>query len=357
MLDQLSIPIVQAPMAGGVSTPALAAAVSEAGGLGFLAAGMVPPDKLVQQLADCRALTRRPFGVNLFCPSTERAADETVEQYAELVESLAGEHGVALDEPRFDDDDFVEKLDLLVADPPAVVSFVFGCPDRADVDRLHGAGAQVWVTVTDVDEARRAVEVGSDAVVAQGAEAGGHRGAWKDDDARESPPVLDLVATLRRAFDADGTQGQAGEAGPGQEFPIIAAGGLMTGEHVAQAIGAGAAAGQLGTAFMLTPEAATSRPHRRLIASDRPTQITRAFTGRRARGIVNGWMARLDGAAPSAYPQILNLTRPMRTYGLSIGDPDLMSLWAGVHHAQARELPAAELVAELAAELSSVGGA
>ncbi|MDO9353453.1 MAG: nitronate monooxygenase [Solirubrobacteraceae bacterium] len=355
MLDQLSHPIIQAPMAGGVSTPALAAAVSEAGGLGFISAGMLSPDKLRVQLAALRELTDRPFGVNVFSPSAAPGDELAVAEYASVLSGLVGEGSPSLGRARFHDDHYAAKLAILTDDAPAVVSFTFGCPSPQEIGELHDAGAEVWVTVTQVDEAQLAVAAGADAVIAQGSEAGGHRGAWTDDD-REQVPTLELVAAIRRALDGAGAQGHEGDEELDGGYPLIAAGGLMTGEHVAQALGAGATAAQLGTAFMLTPEAGTNRPLRRLIAEDRPTAITRAFTGRRARGIVNRWMEQVGDSAPSAYPEVLTLTAPVRTHGLSVGDSDLMSLWAGERHQEARELPAAELVHELVSELTSVGG-
>jgi nitronate monooxygenase len=355
MLDQLSLPIVQAPMAGGPSTPELAIAVSEAGGLGFLAAGLTTPDALRAQLAAVRAGTSRPFGVNLFVPSPSPGDPAAIAAYAAQIQPLAEAQGIALGEPRFDDGGYDALVEVVLEDVPAVVSFVFGRPSDDLVERLHAAGAQVWVTVTQVEEARAAVSAGADAVIAQGSEAGGHRGAWVDDETPQVP-LLELISAVRHALDADGVPGKDGEADPAGGFPIIAAGGLMTGEHVAQAIGAGATAGQLGTAFMLTPEAGTGHAHRRAIGGPAPTAITRAFSGRRARGIVNTWMTRVGETAPRAYPEVVHLTAPLRAHGSAIRDPDLISLWAGERHADARELPAADLMRELAEELANVGG-
>lgn len=355
MLDQLTHPIVQAPMAGGVSTPDLAVAVSDAGGLGFLAAGMLDPSVLRDQIAAVRARTDRPFGVNVFSPSPEPGDAQEIQAYADLLDSTVAATGTAPGQPRFHDDAYDEKIAILVEAAPAVVSFTFGCPSPEVTTRLQDAGVKVWVTVTQVDEAREAVAAGADAIVAQGSEAGGHRGAWVDDD-REQVPTLELVGAIRHALDADGVQGGDGEADFDGGFPIIATGGLMTGEHVAQALGAGASAAQLGTAFMLTPEAGTNRPHRRLLAEDHPTAVTRAFSGRRGRGIVNSWMEQVGDEAPSAYPELIDVTAPIRTHGLSVGNPDEMSLWAGERHTEARELPAARLIDELVAELGNVGG-
>ncbi|MGD9696600.1 MAG: nitronate monooxygenase [Thermoleophilia bacterium] len=333
----LAVPVVQAPMAGGPSTPALAAAVSGAGGLGFVAIAYLAPDAAAARIAEVRALTGAPFGVNLFCPPSGAAAPAAVDAYRRVVEPLAAAHGVALGAPRVDDDGWEAKLDLLVEHRPAVVSFAFGCPDGAVVERLRAAGIAVWVTVTDAREAALAAAAGADALVAQGAEAGGHRGSFEDRD--DPPQPLDELLPAVRA------------AGGGA--PVVAAGGLMDGGAIAAALGAGAAAAQLGTAFLLCPEAGTSPVHRAAVAGSAPTTITRAFTGRRARGVVNAWTEGIGRDAPSAYPEIHHLTAPLRAHGRARGEADLVSLWAGVGHARARPIPAAELVAELAREIAA----
>lgn len=188
ILDQLSIPIVQAPLAGGPSTPALAAAVSEAGGFGFVAAGYRAPDALAQEITASRELTKRPFGVNVFAPVPGPADPEVVEQYATALQSEARRAGVELGRPRFDGDRFEDKLRLLREDPVAVVSFTFGCPSHGVIASLKEVGSEVWITVTDVEEAEQAEAAGASALVVQGNEAGGHRGSFVD-----RPAPTDLV--------------------------------------------------------------------------------------------------------------------------------------------------------------------
>src|SRR4051794_38611763 len=177
MLDRLDVPIVQAPLAGGPSTPELAAAVAGAGGLGFVAGGYRTPDALAEAIARTRELTDGPFGVNVFAPTGAPADPDAVRRYADALRPLAEAAGVALGEPRFDDDAFAAKLELLLDAPPAVVSFTFGCPTAETVARVHAAGAEAWVTVTGPDEAEQAVAAGADALVVQGVEAGGPPGA------------------------------------------------------------------------------------------------------------------------------------------------------------------------------------
>ena len=329
-LDVLDHPVVQAPMAAGPSTPALAAAVSGAGGLGFVAAGYRTPDQLRTDMAATRASTARPFGVNIFVLGGVPADAAAVARYAELLAPMARSAGVELGVPRSDDDHYAAKLAVVVEERPAVVSFAFGCPAPAAVDRLHAAGIAVWVTVTDASEAAAAAAAGADALVAQGSEAGAHRGSFTDGD-DEPIPLADLVPAVL----ATG-------------LPVVAAGGLMDGADIAAVRAAGAGAAQLGTAFLLCPEAGTAPVHRAAIAAPAVTTITRAFTGRRARGIVNAWTEAVGDAAPSAYPEVHYLTAPLRAHGRAVGHPDLVNLWAGTRHHLAREIPAAELVAELA---------
>jgi len=174
ILERLDMPIVLAPLAGGPSTPRLAAAVSAAGGLGFLAAGYLSAEALADQIAATRDLTPAPFGVNLFVPGAPSPPGSVVD-YARRIAALAAEAGVELGQPRYDDDAWATKLALLTADPPPVVSFTFGCPDPSIIGTLRRAGSEVWVTVTTPVEAGNAASAGADVLVAQGSEAGGHR--------------------------------------------------------------------------------------------------------------------------------------------------------------------------------------
>ncbi len=342
LLDQLDVPIVLAPMAGGPSTPALAAAVSESGGLGFLAAGYLTPERLDEQLAAVRRTTSAPFGVNLFSPPGAAGDPAAIEVYvAEVVAPLAQANGVALGVARHDDDAYDAKLDLLVARRPAAVSFTFGCPSATAVERLQRAGIEAWVTVTDADEAHAAQQSGAAVLVAQGGEAGGHRGSFLDDD-RDPLPLDDLLARLRSP-----------RASGAQEPPaIVATGGLMDGADVARVLAAGAAAAQLGTAFLCCPEAGTVAVHRDAVRSDRATVLTRAFTGRRARGLANGWTAAAGARAPRAYPEIHHVTSPLRAHGRASDQADLINMWAGTGHQRVRTLAAGDLVREIASELA-----
>jgi nitronate monooxygenase len=286
-LDGLEAPLVGAPLAGGPSTPALAAAVSDAGGLGFVAAGYKTADEVARELVDVRRLTGRPFGLNVFYPTRDDVGEGVLTAYGERLRPEAERFGVEPGEPRWSDDDWDAKLELAARAAPAVVSFTFGCPEREVVETLRAAGSAVWCTVTSVDEARLAAAVRVDALVVQGREAGGHQGSFLA-EAGEPLPTLGLLRQVARATD----------------LPLVAAGGIASGGAIAAALAAGASAAQVGTALVLAPEAGTSDPYREALRGDRPTRLTRAFTGRRARGLVNRFMRDHDMAAPRGYPEV-----------------------------------------------------
>jgi nitronate monooxygenase len=336
VLDRLAVPIVLAPLAGGPSTPELTAAVSNAGGFGFLAAGYLTVSALAERLERTRTLTDAPIGVNLFVPGTP-APPQAVDAYAARLADDAGQAGVELGAARFDDDDWTAKLELLIATPVAVVSFTFGCPEPEVIGRLHDVGSEVWVTVTGPGEARFAVDAGADALVVQGAEAGGHRASFRDDPAADVTGGIGLLSLLQLV------RAQA-------DLPLVATGGIATGAAIAAVLAAGAAAAQLGTAFLRCPEAGTAAVYRQALADNAPTAMTRAFTGRLARGLRNRLLDRYSAAAPVAYPEVHHLTAPLRQAGRDAGDPGLVNLWAGQTYELGRQLPAGQLVRVLAEE-------
>jgi nitronate monooxygenase len=329
----LALPIVQAPLAGGPSTPVLAAAVSCAGALGFLAAGYKTANAVARDIATVRAATDAPFGVNLFFPGAATADPDAVTRYAATLAGEAARQEVELGAPLSDDDDWDAKLALLHTLRPAVASFTFGCPPAALVTALQADGIAVWVTVTTPAEARAAATAGVDALIVQGAEAGGHRGSFDD----ALPGAIGLLALLQLV---------AAET----ELPLVATGGIMSGAGIAAVLAAGASAAQLGSALLLTPEAGTSAPHRAAIVAGGETALTRAFSGRTARGVVNRFLREHDADAPSAYPEVHHLTAPLRAAARERGDAEAINLWAGEAHRLAQELPAGELVQRLAAD-------
>ncbi|MEU9145851.1 nitronate monooxygenase [Streptomyces sp. NPDC048349] len=337
-------PIVQAPMAGGASCPPLAAAVCEAGGLGFLAGGHKTADGMYQEIKRVHALTRRPFGVNLFMPQTGHVDPAAVEAYRGQLAGEASWYEISLaDEDVIGtcDDGYEAKLAILLEDPVPVVSFTFGAPAPAVLAALRRAGTYTVVTATSVEEARSAQEAGADAVCVQGVEAGGHQGTHRDDpqaDGTASVGLLALVAQVREAV----------------ALPIIAAGGLMRGSQIAALLAAGAEAAQLGTAFLACPESGADPLHKKALTDPLfvRTELTRAFSGRPGRGLVNRFMREHGPYAPAAYPQVHHLTSGLRKAAAAAGDPQGMALWAGQGHRLARALPAGELMEVLAAELA-----
>jgi nitronate monooxygenase len=332
-ISHLEHPIVQAPMGGGPSTPALAGAVSEAGGLGFLGAGYRSPAAVREEIGQLRRLTERPFGINLFVPGPARADRGAVAAYASTLKGEAERYGVELGGPVHDDDNWDDKLALFAEEAVPVVSVTFGLPPGAAVEALHDAGCALWITVTTVAEAAAAQEAGADALVVQGVEAGGHRGSF-DEAAPGQVGLLALLQLVRSVTD----------------LPLVATGGIATGRGIAAVLAAGAAAAQLGTAFMLTPEAGTSPAHREALRGAGPTALTRAFTGRSARGIENRFMREHEADAPLGYPEVHHLTAPVRAAARERDDAEGFHVWAGQAHPLAVELPAAELVSRLAEE-------
>lgn len=337
MLPKLSVPIIQAPMLG-ASTPQMAIAVSEAGGLGSLAPGLGPKE-LRQAIAAVRTGTDRPFAVNLFVLEPAAADPPEVARALELLAPYYSALGLLTPLiPTRWAEDFADQFEALVESRVAAASFTFGCLTAAQVDRLHGVGTAVIGTATTVAEARAWEAVGADAVCAQGSEAGGHRGTFLAPVEASLIGTMALVPALRDAV----------------RCPVIAAGGIMDGRGIAAALTLGAWAVQLGTAFLLTPEAATSAPWRQAIAAAPPdaTRLTRAFSGRYARGIENRFMRELRPVEQTLppYPVQNALTQPLRQAAARAGQPELMSLWAGQGLKQIRTLGAAALVGTLWAE-------
>jgi len=328
------LPIVQAPMAGGPSTPELAAATNAAGGFGYVAAGYLTADALDDLLRRTRALTSAPIGVNLFVPGARAPDEAAIAEYARSLSGEAARLGVEPGDPRWDDDAYDAKLDRLARSGVHTVSFTFGGPTPEVVERLHDAGTQVAVTVTSRDEAEQAAGIGADSLVVQGTEAGGHQGTF-DPAAPNTTRLADALAAVK-----------------GVGLPMVAAGGVMAAADAVAALEAGAQAVQIGTALLCTPEAGTSAPYRRALlerAYDE-TVITRAFSGRWARGLANRF-AREHADAPAGYPEIHYLTRPLRAAGAAAGDADVPNLWAGTGWRAVVERPAADVIAAIAAGL------
>jgi nitronate monooxygenase len=331
-----SRPLFVAPMAGGPTTVDLVAAASTAGAFAFVAGAYRSANELATEI---QAVSRRvpvPFGVNIFVPGRPSRDPNALARYTQELEREATELGIAIGPARWDDDDWDAKVEVLVETAPGIASFTFGCPPKPVVRALQRRNTLVMVTVTNIDEADAAVNAGADLLCAQGIEAGAHRGTFDDMAPDDELRTLDLVRAINDR----------------QPAPVVAAGGISTPTDVRAALDAGAVAVQAGTAFLCCDEAGTSSVHRRALGDCRydATALTRAFTGRRARGLVNGFMRR-HATAPSAYPEIHHATRPLRAAALRAGDGDRVNLWAGTGYRHARSAPAAAIVDSLLAAL------
>lgn len=347
LTDRLGIqPIIQAPMAG-VASPELAAAVSNAGGLGSLGIGASGVDKARAMIEQTRALTSRPFNVNVFChaPALRDAGRESawLAHLAPLFRESGGEPPAELDEiyRSFVEDDIA--FEMLLETRPAVVSFHFGLPSEARIRALREAGIYTLATATSLQEATDIQERGVDAIVAQGYEAGGHRGCFdpQADDERLSTSVLvrRLVSEIT--------------------LPVIAAGGIMDGQGIRSALALGACAAQLGTAFILCPESAANEGYRSTLKSERAemTRMTSVLSGRPARGILNRLIRHAEAApdattraTPPAYPVAYDAAKRLNATAAGLGHHEFAAHWAGQGAPLARELPAGELVNRLLQE-------
>ena len=334
-LNDLAIPIIAAPMAGGASTPNLVVAVSEAGGLGFLAGGYKTPEALAEQIRTVQQRTEHAFGVNLFVPQSPLTDRAAVEAYRD---ALARENPSAvfseIDET--DDDWFADKVDVVIARQVPVVSFTFGLPPIDAVERMHTAGSFLIATVTSVPEARQAVDRGVDALCVQGPEAGGHRGTFATRDEPGTLALGELLIAIREVV----------------TLPLIVAGGIHSGGQIASLLAAGAEAVQLGTALLRTDESGANPAHQDALVDPRfnETVITWAFSGRPARGLRNAFITAHDATVPHEYPQVHHLTKTVRADAARRGDPHGLALWAGTGFREAGTGSAATVLAALWAD-------
>jgi len=341
----LSHPIIQAPMAGGATTVDLVAAVCGAGALGFIGAAYLTPPQIAEVSRALRARTARPFGINLFAPLP---APETPRDATPALERVAPYHAeLGLPPPTLPastGDPFREQLAAALESGASVFSFTFGILPAGAIEAIKARGMFLIGTATTVEEARALEATGVDAVVAQGSEAGAHRGTFATDFEAAMIGTMALVP-------------QVADAVP---VPVIASGGIMDGRGIAAALALGASAAQMGTAFLTCDEAGIPDAHKAAIlgAREHETRLTRAFSGRPARGIVNRFMREVEGpGAPGAilpYPLQNVLTRPLRTAAAKQGRAEFLSLWAGQGVRMARRQSAADLVARLATEAEAV---
>ena len=317
-------------MAGGPSTVELVVAASDAGALAFVAGGYKKADELRAEMATVRAAGVDAFGVNLFVPGAPTGAQGQLAAYLASLRTLAVSLGTEVGAGEWDDDDYPAKLALVLAERPSVVSFTFGVPDPDVVGELQRGGSLVIVTVTTPEEADVARRVAPDALCLQGAEAGAHRGSLANVDRPDADrPLRALLTAVRRR----------------SLVPLVAAGGVAGPEDVEDLLALGATLVQAGTAFLRCPESGAHPAAKDALTGEvfTTTEVTRAFSGRRARALVNA-MVQEHPDAPPAYPEINNATRPLRAAAARRGDTGHMSLYAGTGFRSARARPAAEVV-------------
>jgi NAD(P)H-dependent flavin oxidoreductase YrpB (nitropropane dioxygenase family) len=330
----LSIPVIAAPMAGGPTTPAMVIAAHNVGGLGFLATGYKTPEAVETELRTMRD-AGIAFGVNVFAPNPVPISPERYAEYAQSMQREADRFGITLPDSPIDSDDyFGAKIDLLLAAPAPLVSFTFGIPGADVIRSLQRAGSAVVQTVTSRSEAEAAAAAGVDALAVQASVAGGHSGTLTPDNPPPALPLADLVAQITAAVG----------------LPVIAAGGLSTADDVAEVLRAGAEAAAVGTVLLLADESGASATHREALEDPARTEtvVTRAFTGRPARGLRNRFIDNYEASAPLGYPAIHYLTSPLRKAAAAAGEPELVHLWAGTGYRHARREPTAQILARLA---------
>jgi len=341
-LVNISYPIIQAPMVG-VSTPELAAAVSNAGGLGSIGIGASPTEKAREMISATRALTKNPFNVNVFChrPATHDQERESnwINYLRPFFEEFDTRPPMQLTTPYQSFNEDRTTLDMLLEERPAAVSFHFGVPAIEWVQSLRDAGIITFGCATTPEEALIVEDSGIDFIVAQGAEAGGHRGIFEPEKGDQLLGTLALTRLISAAAN----------------IPVIAAGGLMDGQAISAAFDAGAVGAQLGTAFILCPESAANASYRAVLKSDRgrKTQITNVISGRPARGIVNRFYNEIDHfAAPPLpeYPIAYEAGKALAAAAMSKHNFEFSACWAGQGAPLARELPAGELIENLVKE-------
>ncbi|MFS4461037.1 NAD(P)H-dependent flavin oxidoreductase [Bdellovibrio sp. HCB2-146] len=338
---QLRLPLFLAPMAGGPTTPELVAAVNEAGGLGFLGVAYMKPSEIESTIQRLRALSSRPFGVNLFIPSPDPILTrEQIQNAVHATEKFRQELHLGEPHPQPPySENFDQQFEVVLKNKPTTLSFTFGLLAKEYIQECKKQKLHTIGTATTLEEAQMIADSGVDAIVLQGFEGGGHRGIF--DTNVDDPNISALELTKMCAAKI--------------KLPLITAGGIMNGRGIADAIKAGASAAQLGTAFLACTEAGTSKPYRDILLKNSPkiTRLTRAFSGRLARGIENRFMLEMQQHSDSILPWPAQnvFTRDLRKASAEQNSPDFLSLWAGTGVNSLRPMKAADLIETLLSEL------
>ncbi|ARI77808.1 NAD(P)H-dependent flavin oxidoreductase [Halobacillus mangrovi] len=345
LLELLNIhhPIIQAGMAGGVTTPALVAAVSNAGGLGTLGAGYMKPETMKESIQGIKDLTKSPFGVNVFVPENPYATEKEIGEANRLLEPFRNELGIKEEtKPQVDECLFENQINILIEERVPVCSFTFGIPPKGIIQDLKNEGIVLIGTATTVEEAILNEQYGMDTVVAQGSEAGGHRGTFSNSYNQSMIGTMSLVPQVADQLN----------------IPLIAAGGIMDGRGVRASIVLGADGAQLGTAFVTCKESGAKPQHKEAILHTKETEavITRSFSGKPARGITNTFVKEMEGHERKLldYPLQNSLTKGIRKEAAKQNRPEFMSLWSGQSPRLSRSVSAAEIVQSIVAQTKRI---
>ena len=337
--SQLRLPIIQAPMAGGLNTPLLASGVSNAGGVGSFGFAYTGAEKIAQDLFETKALTSGPVNANFFVfQPVELPNEQVVNDAVAALSDFSIDSGYDLKVPtRPFFPDIIHQLEAVWAQQPAMLTFHFGIPAQAIIEATHARGISVGITATNLEEGLAIVASGADFIVAQGVEAGGHRGTFSPYGNDSELPLDQLLCDLVSAT----------------PLPIVASGGVMTGQDINRVLSLGAVAAQMGTGFLCCDEAGTSASYRKMLLTkgSRPTQFTRGFSGRRAQGISNRFMAAMEHKPTLPFPIQNSLTGPIRQAAAKSDDVEFQSLWAGRSYANTRSMPVADLMQTLGEEM------
>ncbi len=342
LLDLLSIhyPIIQAPMAGGVSTPLLAAEVSEAGGLGMIGAGYLNPNETRKQIREVKSRTIKPFGVNLFIPEKTFWAEGETRKAYDALEAFRFKLGVESSYSTSSADHYKEQLEIIIEEGAPICTFTFGLPSDEEIQLLKEKNIVLIATATTVEEAKLAERKGMDAVVVQGSEAGGHRGTFLH---TMEEGLVGLISLVPQAADR-------------VNIPLIAAGGIMDSRGINAVLCLGAQAAQLGTAFLTCKESGANPVHKKAVlsATEEQTVVTKVFSGKYARGIYNNFIKEMEeaDAAVAPFPIQNSFTGGIRKEAARQNNPGYMSLWSGQSPRLSRDVSAFELMQSLVAGLN-----
>jgi nitronate monooxygenase len=339
-LSNLGIPVIQAPMAGGINNPRLASEVSNAGGVGSFGFSYSTPQKISEDLAATKALTNGPINANFFVFSPVDLPAQALQQQAiEVLKNLPiqGEYALSIPQAPFYPD-LAEQLNPVWEHCPEILTFHFGVPSPSIIEKAHSLGIAVGMTATSLKEAKTIEKAGADFIVAQGVEAGGHRGIFNPDDTDEKLTTLELTRLLVS----------------GCSIPIVAAGAIMDGADIANTLKSGAVAAQLGTAFLCCEESGASLAHKEYLLNhhNRGSVFTTGFSGRPARGIDNAFIRLMESKTVLPFPIQNTLTAPLRQLAGKTNNGEYQSLWAGQDYSRTRKLSANNLMLTLKNELT-----